>query len=201
MLVIVLWMLGFALVHSVTADKRVKAYIADKFGERFRHGWYRLFYNVLSVISLAPLFLYMAINSSVLYTVPDNLKLFFQILQFLGLLGVAISILQIDWMRFAGLRQVIAYLSGDELPLQDEPLKIDGLYGFVRHPLYLFSLMFFWFSPILTNTGLMFNLLATAYFVFGSIIEERRMLDYYGETYENYRRQVPWLIPFMPTKA
>jgi len=201
MVVIILWMLGFALLHSLTADKRVKTWIGDTFGERFRQGWYRLFYNIVSVVTLAPLFLHMASISEVIYSVPGWLNPVFRVLQIIGLIGAAISILQIDWMRFAGLRQLMAYFSGADLPLADEPLKTDGLYGFVRHPLYLFSLMLLWFSPTLTNTGLFFNIAATGYFVFGSIIEERRMIDYYGETYREYRGKVPWLIPFIPSRG
>lgn len=190
-------MLGFALLHSITADKRVKAWISQTFGKRFQHGWYRLLYNIVSVISLAPIFLYMATISETIYTVPGWLVPIFRILQIIGLIGAGISLLQIDWMRFIGLRQVMAYFSGQALPLADEPLKTDGMYGFVRHPLYLFSLMVLWFSPTLNNAGLFFNIATTLYFVFGSIIEERRMIDYYGDAYREYRKKVSWLIPFM----
>jgi len=197
MLVILLGMLGFALVHSITADKRVKGWMGQTLGERFQHGWYRLFYNVLSVISLAPIFLYMATRSEVIYSVSGISIIIFRVIQVIGLVGAAISILQIDWMRFVGLRQVMAYFSGAELPLSSEALKTDGLYGFVRHPLYFFSLLFLWFNPTMTDAALYFNIAASAYFVFGSIIEERRMRDYHGEHYKAYQARVPWLIPFI----
>jgi len=194
-------MLGFALLHSITADKRVKEWVSETFSDRFRHGWYRLFYNILSVVSLAPLFLYMATLTGVVYRVPGWLAPIFIGLQGIGLVGAAVSILQIDWMRFVGLRQVLAYFKGDTLPLPEENLKMDGLYGFVRHPLYFFSLIFLWFSPILTTSALAFNIGATLYFVFGSIVEERRMLGYYGTQYEDYRQRVPWLLPFPRAQA
>ncbi len=197
MLVILLGMLGFALVHSITADKRVKGWMGQTLGERFQHGWYRLFYNVLSVISLAPIFLYMATRSEVIYSVSGISIIIFRVIQVIGLVGAAISILQIDWMRFVGLRQVMAYFSGAELPLSSEALKTDGVYGFVRHPLYFFSLLFLWLNPTMTDAALYFNIAASAYFVFGSIIEERRMRDYYGEHYKAYQARVPWLIPFI----
>ncbi len=197
MSIIILWMIGFSLIHSITADKRFKDWVAQIISERFRHGWYRLFYNALSVISLAPLFLYMANNAVPIYSVPRWLVPIFLIIQLIGVIGLVISILQIDWMRFAGFKQIYAYLTGKPLPLANEPLQTKGLYAFVRHPLYLFSLLFLWFSPTLTNTGLVFNILATLYFVFGSIIEEKRMISYYGESYTKYQQDVPWLIPFI----
>ena len=197
MIIILLWMIGFSLIHSLTADKRFKDWVAEHSSERFRHGWYRLFYNILSVISLAPLFLYMFSTSTPIYSVPAWLIPIFLAIQLVGIIGLGISILQIDWMRFAGFRQVHAYLTGGQLPLADETLKTDGLYGFVRHPLYLFSLLFLWFSPTMSNSALIFNIMTTLYFVFGSIIEEKRMIAYYGQHYKNYQENVPWLIPFV----
>ena len=197
MSIIILWMIGFSLIHSITADNRFKDWVAQIISERFRHGWYRLFYNALSVISLAPLFVFMAGIAVPIYSVPSWLSPIFLLIQLIGFIGLVISILQIDWMRFAGFKQAYAYLMGEPLPLDDEPLQTKGLYAFVRHPLYLFSLLFLWFSPTLTNAGLVFNILATLYFVFGSIIEEKRMISYYGEPYTKYQQNVPWLIPFV----
>jgi protein-S-isoprenylcysteine O-methyltransferase Ste14 len=35
----------------------------------------------------------------------------------------------------------------------------------------------------------------TLYFIFGSRLEESKLLVYHGERYRSYRRQVPGLIP------
>lgn len=200
MYIIAIWMLIFALSHSITADKRVKRWFADTFGERAYEGFYRLIYNIVALISLAPLFLYMWSIARELYRVPDWLAPIFSVIQLIGSIGLVISLIQIDWARFAGLKQAWAYFSGGDLPLRDEPLQLNGLYRLVRHPLYFFSLLSLWFSPVMTDSAFLFNIAATAYFLIGSRIEEGRMLDAYGELYENYRQQVPWLIPFFPSK-
>lgn len=200
MLIIAIWMLVFAVTHSITADKRVKLRFAKIFGERTYEGLYRLLYNIISVISLAPLFLYMWQIAKEIYSVPSWLVSMFIIIQLIGLIGLIISIVQIDWARFIGIKQLMAYVTGGELPLVDEPLQLKGLYGFVRHPLYFFSLLTLWFSPSMTDSALLFNLTATIYFVIGSRIEEGRMREAYGEVYENYCQHVPWLIPFLPMK-
>lgn len=201
MLVIAIWMLVFAVTHSITADKRVKRRFAQVFGERTYEGLYRLIYNIVSTISIAPLFLYMWSIAEPLYRVPNWLAPFFMFIQLIGSIGLVVAVIQIDWARFIGLKQLIAYFTGGELPLKDEPLQLKGLFAYVRHPLYFFSLLALWFSPSMTNSAFLFNIAATAYFVIGSRIEEGRMLDAYGELYENYRRRVPWLIPFFPTKS
>jgi protein-S-isoprenylcysteine O-methyltransferase Ste14 len=35
----------------------------------------------------------------------------------------------------------------------------------------------------------------TLYFKIGSLLEEKKLVAYHGKTYEQYRRQVPGLIP------
>lgn len=201
MIFIIFWMIVFSLSHSILADSRLKRWVESTLGQRFRHGWYRLFYNIVSLITLLPLFLYMSQQATLLYTVPPWLRPVFIMIQLIGIVGLLVSILQIDWMRFAGLKQVLAYMQGGELPLPDEALVTTGLYAFVRHPLYLFSLLVLWFTPTMTNMSLIFNISATLYFVFGSLVEEQRMLTYYGEQYAQYQKNVPWLLPFIPTRG
>ena len=95
----------------------------------------------------------------------------------------------------------MAYFSGGQLPLADEALQTDGLYGWVRHPLYFFSLLALWFSPTMTDALLMFNIAATLYFVFGSLIEEQRMVNAYGDIYKQYQQNTSWMIPLPPSKT
>lgn len=196
MFLILLWMLLFSLLHSVMADKRIKLCFRQLLGERAYEAFYRLFYNSVAVLSLIPLFFVMELGQT-LFTLPTWLSLIFVFVQIIGLLGLALSLLQIDWLRFAGLRQVLAYWRGETLPLANEALVTTGVYALVRHPLYFFSLLFLWFAPIMTTSTLVFNLAATAYFLIGSIVEERRMVEIYGAVYQDYQKSVPWMLPFL----
>jgi methanethiol S-methyltransferase len=198
MLNIVLWMLVFAVVHSITANQRFKQVIVRLVGIRPYEGLYRLFYNILSLVMLAPLFAYMQSISTMLYVVPQPFATVFRVLQLMGIIGLVVSLFQIDFWRFAGLRQLMALITGGSLPLGAEMLQTGGLYGWVRHPLYFFALLALWFAPNMSNAGLVFNSAATLYFVFGSLIEERSMVHYYGAAYQSYQQKVAWLIPRPP---
>ncbi|MEL6306615.1 MAG: DUF1295 domain-containing protein [Chloroflexota bacterium] len=198
MLLIILWMVGFSLLHSLMADRRFKRSLDSVFSERFRLGWYRLFYNAISVITLAPIFIYSALNAEAIYSISGIGAFVMMSIQLVGLIGATLSIIQIDWLRFAGFRQAWAYLKDQPLPLNSEPLTTTGLYAYMRHPLYFFSLLLLWFTPTMTTTGLAFNIGATAYFVLGSIVEERRMVQAFGKDYVAYQKQVSWMIPFLP---
>jgi methanethiol S-methyltransferase len=112
-------------------------------------------------------------------------------------LGIVLALVRIDGLRFVGIKDAVAYFRGRELPLPAERLATSGTYGLVRHPLYLFSMIVLWASPIMTESALGFTLGATIYFVVGSILEERKMALAFGEDWSAYRDMVPWLLPFM----
>ncbi|MCU0511593.1 MAG: DUF1295 domain-containing protein [Anaerolineae bacterium] len=195
MLTILAGMLVFALLHSLTADARCKAWVMQRSGERAYHGFYRLAYNALSVLLLAPVALAAWSDSRVLYSVPPAFTGVLALLQLTGSLGLVLALLQIDLLRFAGVRQAVAYLRGQPLPLPPEALQTGGLYALVRHPLYLFALLALWCLSPMTETLFWFNSAATLYFIVGSWLEEQRMLRDFGAEYRAYQQRVPWMLP------
>jgi protein-S-isoprenylcysteine O-methyltransferase Ste14 len=92
-----------------------------------------------------------------------------------------------------GLRQMYYYLRGkDERPLRFvKPL----FYKFVRHPLYIGWFLIFWATPTMTAAHLVLAVAITAYILIAIYFEERDLVQVHGKVYENYRREVPMLIP------
>jgi protein-S-isoprenylcysteine O-methyltransferase Ste14 len=78
-----------------------------------------------------------------------------------------------------------------------QPLVRDGLYGIVRHPVYLSAIL--WGIPyaLIVNYVGTYVLFAAALPVFYAItaLEERELVDRFGESYRQYQREVPRLIP------
>lgn len=73
----------------------------------------------------------------------------------------------------------------------------DGVFGRVRHPLYLAALLFYAALTAATSSLASFGLLA-AIFIFYDIIasyEERFLLRRYGDEYRAYRQRVPKWVP------
>jgi protein-S-isoprenylcysteine O-methyltransferase Ste14 len=70
-----------------------------------------------------------------------------------------------------------------------------GPYRYVRHPLYLSTLLLIWCAPHLSTDRLLFNVLWTAWIIIGTTLEERDLLAYFGEAYRRYQLRVPMLIP------
>ncbi len=192
---------AFGFLHSILASKEAKQAFRERFGERAYHGLYRLMYNILAGVTLIPVVVLMMVAPSrVVWTVESPVSIAFLVLQLIGVIGLLVSIAQIDGGQFLGTSQAIAYFRGDALPLPKEPLSVSGVYALVRHPLYFFSLLVIWFVPTMSEGYLGFCIGATLYFVIGSWYEERRLLDYFGDEYRAYQRKVAWMIPFVTLK-
>jgi len=193
-------MVIFAGLHTLSASKSFKLKIRERVRDRAYEGFYRAGYNIFALISLAPVTLSISMSDTIVWQIPESqatLTTVVLIIQMIGTIGMIISLLQIDLLRFAGIKQIWAYFTGGELPLRSEPLQRKGLYKVVRHPLYFFALLSLWFAPVMTDLQLLFTATATAYFVIGSRWEEQRMVKAFGQDYVEYQQTVPWLIPFV----
>ena len=93
-----------------------------------------------------------------------------------------------------GLRQVVVHLIGK--PLAPLPFHTPGPYRLVRHPLYLGFLIAFWSTPKMSVGHLVFALVTTAYILRAITYEESDLVGIFGDTYREYQRRVPTIIPF-----
>ncbi len=119
------------------------------------------------------------------------------ILFWVGWIDVVFSTFLINHFDLFGLRQVFLYLRGiDYTPV---PFKQPALYNYVRHPLMLAFLVAFWATPQMSIGHLLFAAGMTIIIFVGIAFEERDLLKAFGESYDQYRKQVSMLFP-MPRK-
>jgi protein-S-isoprenylcysteine O-methyltransferase Ste14 len=116
-----------------------------------------------------------------------------------GWLTVVASSWHISHFELFGLRQVWLHYRG--LPNEPLPFITPGAYRFVRHPLYVGWLLVFWSAPTMTASHLLFAAGTTIYILLAIQWEERDLIAHFGETYENYRRRVPMLLPWSTLPA
>ncbi len=186
----------WAVLHSFTASQKCKDLVRQRVGDIGYHASYRFVYNVIAVLSILPVFyFYWSLPDMTFWRVPSPWPWLMISLQVIGLIGAAVSVIQTDALSFIGLRQLLDPQAAQNKAGLGETLYIVGLYRWMRHPLYTFSMMILWFSPIMTRNTLIFNLLATSYFIFGSIIEERRLTADFGQAYIDYQAAVPRFLP------
>jgi len=112
----------------------------------------------------------------------------------LGWFVLVFASFMINHFDLFGTRQVYLHLRGEDYTLPT--FKATGFYRYIRHPLMLGWLLGFWSTPQMTVGHLVFAVGTTVYILVAIQIEERDLVKFHGEAYEQYRRQVSMLLPF-----
>jgi len=107
---------------------------------------------------------------------------------------VLVSTFLINHFDLFGLRQVWLHLLGR--PYTAPRFGTPVLYRLVRHPLYVGWFFAFWMTPTMTVAHLVFAIATSVYILLAIRFEEHDMVREFGETYEDYQRRVPMLLPF-----
>ncbi len=194
---VIIAFLSFAFLHSLTVSRAFKRLIARIIGENAMRAYYRLAFTVFSALMAGAAFYVIIIQpDEVLCGPPAYISIPARIIQVSGLLIFTAALRPVDLRAFTGIRQAADYIrtgrtSGDIEGIEDTGLVTSGVYGLVRHPMYLAGIIVFLFEPTVTVNTLELRLLATGYFIFGMLIEERRFMHDFGESYRAYRKAVP----------
>lgn len=181
------WIL-FCVIHHITAMEKCKEFFRLRIGAAFKY--YRLIYSSLALVNLVFILFEQYNIKSTDMEIPLALK--YSIGLPFGLFGICLMVVSI--------RKYLFKVSGINVFFKDQrptSLEILGLHKYLRHPLYLGTLLLIWslflFFPLLTN--LLAFLVMTVYVLIGIRFEEKKLLVVFGETYKNYRDKTPGLIP------
>jgi len=105
-----------------------------------------------------------------------------------------VSTFLINHFELFGLHQVYARLRKRALP--PPTFKTPSFYRWIRHPLYLGFVLSFWATPAMSGGHLLFAFATTGYILFAIQLEERDLIDLFGDQYRRYREQVSMLFPW-----
>ena len=180
----------FAIQHSVMARKWFKQWWTQYVPKTVERSTFVL----LSSLALITLFWKWLPIPTIVWQVTDpHIAGAIKGLSIIGWLIVLTSTFLINHFELFGLHQVANNLTGRPMPTLR--FRTPLYYKLVRHPLYLGFIIAFWAAPTMTVGHLLFAAATTAYIVVGALLEERDLVDAFGDEYRRYRDRVSMLIP------
>jgi protein-S-isoprenylcysteine O-methyltransferase Ste14 len=152
-------------------------------------------YVLFASLALILLFWQWRPMPTIVWHVPEpEMAMTITAVSFLGWLIVLTSTFLINHFELFGLHQVASNLAGREMPTQR--FRTPLYYKFVRHPIYLGFVIAFWAAPTMSAGHLLFAAVTTAYIFVGIFLEERDLVETFGDEYRRYKERVSMLLPW-----
>ena len=187
LILISMWIV-FSLLHSLLATNWWKTKMFKYLKSHYKY--YRVFYSVFALFTFSVIIIYnFSIQSILLWQVNAIEK----IIAFVVMICTA-SVMLIFTKRF------FFDLSGADAFKRNQVSRQfinTNLYKYVRHPLYSATIIFVWsvflWKPVLSN--LITCICITIYTLIGILLEEKKLISEFGESYTAYQLTTPMLIP------
>jgi methanethiol S-methyltransferase len=181
----------FAIQHSVMARPQFKRWWTQYVPKSVE----RTTYVMLASLALVLLFWQWRPMPAVVWQIGNpQIAMAVMGVSFVGWVTVFASTFMINHFELFGLHQVANNLTGRPMPTAT--FRTPMLYRLVRHPIYLGFILAFWAAPTMTVGHLLFAAVTTAYIFVGIWLEERDLVDLFGDDYRRYRSRVSMLLPW-----
>jgi protein-S-isoprenylcysteine O-methyltransferase Ste14 len=188
LLVLIVFMI-FSIWHSATSKDSFKKFLVSKF---------RLSLSSYTLIRIPVSLLFLGLTLYFVFLYRKTTPELFTPIK--GLFGIVPPLIAMWLSSYVTLQISKADRLAQYFGILETPKVFfyDGAYSICRHPLYFSWLLAVWgfiiASPYLLY--LEFALLITVFVVYMSKEEEEAMIALFGERYVDYKKRVPFLLPY-----
>jgi len=175
---------AYFVVHSLLASNFIKEFFAKRLKANFH--FYRIGYNIIASAGLlGVLFLNGSISATPFFESVGAVRYVSLMLATFGVFVINAAFRQYKLSSFLGFNK------------EGEGFSTNGILNKVRHPIYsgtiLITIGFFLFNP---NLPTLISLICIfIYLAVGIQLEERKLIQKFGDTYLEYKKRVPMLAP------
>lgn len=187
--VLVIFWASFYFLHSVFADMKIKRKFKGWLGPKFI--WYRLLYSLFATIQFLGIFVF----TGTLQEIPIFAA--FPLASYFGyMLATFGTIILVKSFQKLSPFEFIGFSPSDEFTKADR-LVVSGLHAYVRHPIYsALILIFVGYSLVQPMPSSLVHLgMLIIYLPIGIYLEEKKLIEKFGQAYIDYKKKIPALIP------
>ena len=186
----------FGIQHSIMARKWFKDFFTSYFPKPVERSTFVLISGLLLFLLV---YQWQPIGGMI-WKVEAGSVLYYTlyVLFFMGWAILFISTFLINHFDLFGLRQT--FLELQNKPYTELQFKVVSFYKHVRHPLYSGMLLGVWATPVMSITHLTLAIGLTIYVIIGISFEEKDLIKEFGNTYQDYKKGRPMLIPTFRAK-
>ncbi len=189
----ILFSASFLLLFGVQHGIMARPWFKERWTKIIPPAMERPTFVLLSGLIMASAMAFWQPLPNVIWSVDGTLAIVVRSIGVLGWLYLLSSSFAIDHFELFGLKQVWHHFKGTEAP---KPKMVQRFtYRFDRHPLMSGIFVGLWFTPVMTLDHLVLASACTLFMMIGVAIEERTLIQMHGESYREYRRTVPALVP------
>lgn len=183
-------LLLFALQHSVMA----RSFFKEGILKHISKAGVAATYSFASSLCLVVIFAFWQPIEGNLWNIQNELLYWLITMVFVLAWSIAFaSTFMIDHFALFGLHQGYRVLRN--IPEPEEKFQVNLFYKYVRHPIQAGTMVGLFVTPQMSYTHLLFSVGMGTYILIGLHLEEKSLIKLFGDTYKEYIKTTPMLIP------
>lgn len=176
----------------------VTEYLKNRLGPKFR--FYRLFFNLIAILTLIPVALYAySIRTQAIFHWDGYMRIGQVLLLIVAVLLIFLGGRHYNVRQVLGIKQIKEEISSKAITDTGE-LDTSGVLGMTRHPWYLATILLIWARQMDVSV-LFVNVILTFYLIVGTYLEEKKLIREFGEKYAASQNRVSMLLPYKWLKS